>query len=214
MPSAASTSPVVEPTQVPARSIPVPSSVSAKAQAALAPNPMASTSRTFPPSDDVPAWNALISISNENIVAQLDPRVSQVPMSIESTDVAGVTLHQLLPSTLEPAFGSRLVLDIHGGGLVLGAWQASLDGARRTAATYATETVRHGSLQHLFAWPAAVGAVTAADVTAAARKYMDPRSLTAVVVGQIELVRAARHPRWPFALDDVPALLRPSGTGG
>jgi predicted Zn-dependent peptidase len=100
------------------------------------------------------------------------------------------------------------------GGLVLGTWQASLDGARRTAATYATETVRHGSLEHLFAWPAAVRAVTAANVTAAARKYMDPRSLTAVVVGQIERVRAARHPRWPFALDDVPALLRPSGTGG
>lgn len=100
------------------------------------------------------------------------------------------------------------------GGLVLGAWQASLDGARRTAATYATETVRRGSLEHLMAWPAAVDAVTAADVMAAARKYIDPRALTAVVVGQIDEVRAARHPRWPFALDEVPTLLRPSGEGG
>ncbi len=57
----------------------------------------------------------------------------------------------------------------------------------------------------------AVDAVTAEDVTAAARKYIDPRALTAVVVGQIEEVRAARHPRWPFALDDARALLRPSG---
>lgn len=96
------------------------------------------------------------------------------------------------------------------GGLVLAAWQASLDGARRTVVTYATETVRHGSLERLMAWPEAVRAVTAEDVTTAARTNIDPSVLTAVVVGQIAEVRTARHPRWPFPLDQVPALLRPS----
>jgi len=95
------------------------------------------------------------------------------------------------------------------GGLTLGRWQASLDGARNTAATYATETVRRGSLEALMDWPTAVRAVTAADVTAAARTYLQPSRLSAVLVGQIDEVRAARHPRWPVALDDVPAILRP-----
>ena len=106
---------------------------------------------------------------------------------------------------------SREELDQARGGLALGRWQESLDGARRTAATYAIETVRRGSLEHLTAWPAEVLAVTAEEVTAAAVEYIDPGAMTAVVVGQISDVRAARHPRWPVALDEVPSLLRPAG---
>ena len=105
---------------------------------------------------------------------------------------------------------SREELDQARGGLALGRWQESLDGARRTAATYAIETVRRGSLDHLAAWPAAVQSVTAEEVTAAAVGYINPGAMTAVVVGQIDEVRAARHPRWPFALDEVPSLLRPT----
>ncbi|MCY4398302.1 MAG: hypothetical protein OXE96_03015 [Gemmatimonadetes bacterium] len=106
---------------------------------------------------------------------------------------------------------SREELDQAKGGLALGRWQESLDGARRTAATYAVETVRRGSLDYLIAWPAAVLAVTAEEVTAAAVEYIDPGAMTAVVVGQIDDVRAARHPRWPVALDEVPSQLRPMG---
>ena len=105
---------------------------------------------------------------------------------------------------------SREELDQARGGLALGRWQESLDGARRTAATYAIETVRRGSLEHLTAWPAEVLAVTAEEVIAAAVEYIDPGAMTAVVVGQISDVRSARHPRWPVALDEVPSLLRPA----
>ena len=47
-------------------------------------------------------------------------------------------------------------------GMVLGKWQGSLDGARDASATYASETARFGSLDHLLKWPDAVRAVTAA----------------------------------------------------
>ncbi|MGH9200088.1 MAG: M16 family metallopeptidase [Vicinamibacterales bacterium] len=93
------------------------------------------------------------------------------------------------------------------GGLVLGKWQGSLDGARQTSATYASETARLGSLDRLMNWPAAVRAVTAEDVTVAARKYVHPERAGAVLIGQIEEVRRARHPRWPVALDDVATAL-------
>lgn len=89
------------------------------------------------------------------------------------------------------------------GGLVLGRWQGSLDGARQASLTYASETVRFGSLDHLMKWPDAVRAVTAEQVTAAAQKYIHPETIGTVLIGQIDEVRAARHPRWPVALDEV-----------
>jgi predicted Zn-dependent peptidase len=99
------------------------------------------------------------------------------------------------------------------GGLALGWWQDSLDGARRTAATYAVETIERGSLDHLLSWPRAVRAVTAEEVTASAQKYIDPEAMTAVVLGPIGEIRDAMHPRWPLALAEVPALLRPGASG-
>ncbi|MEX2529619.1 MAG: hypothetical protein WD960_02515 [Gemmatimonadota bacterium] len=93
------------------------------------------------------------------------------------------------------------------GGLVLSRWQGVLDGPRAAAETYAVELARHDSLDRLLAWPEAVLAVDPSDVTAVAAAYLQPERLTAVVVGPIEEVREARHPQWPFALDEVAELL-------
>ena len=89
------------------------------------------------------------------------------------------------------------------GGLVLGKWQGALDGARAASATYANETARYGSLDHVMKWPEAVRAVTAQRVSTVAQKYVHPDQLGVVVIGQIDAVRKARHPRWPVALDEV-----------
>jgi zinc protease len=91
------------------------------------------------------------------------------------------------------------------GGLVLGKWQGSLDGARAASATYAVETVRHGSLDRLTGWPSAVRAVTAENVRAAAETYVHPDRMVTVIIGQLDSVRKARHPRWPVTLDQVMA---------
>ena len=89
------------------------------------------------------------------------------------------------------------------GGLILSKWQASLDGARASSATYAVETVRRGSLDHLMSWPAAVRVVTAQVVRQAAQKYVHPEAMGIIVIGPLDEIRKARHPRWPLALDDV-----------
>jgi predicted Zn-dependent peptidase len=89
------------------------------------------------------------------------------------------------------------------GGLVLGRWEGSLDGARNASATYAVETARYGSLDRLRRWPDAVRAVTAKDVTAVAGTYVRPDDLAVVVIGPLDAVRKARHPRWPAALEEV-----------
>lgn len=89
------------------------------------------------------------------------------------------------------------------GGLVLSQWQRALDGAAAASATYAAETARRGAVDRLLGWPDAVRAVTAEDVRAAAERYIRPEQMRIVIVGQLEAVRRARHPRWPVTLDEV-----------
>ena len=89
------------------------------------------------------------------------------------------------------------------GGLVLSQWQRSLDGARAASATYAAETARRGGLDRLTGWPDTVRAVTAEQVRAAAERYIQPDQMRTVIIGQLEAVRKARHPRWPVSLDEL-----------
>jgi zinc protease len=89
------------------------------------------------------------------------------------------------------------------GALVLGAWQGALDGARQASATYAVETVNRGGVEELLKWPEAVQAVTAEQVKAVAQKYLKPIEMKTVIVGPIEKIRPARHPRWPVGLDEL-----------
>ncbi len=93
------------------------------------------------------------------------------------------------------------------GWLVDAAWRRSLELPTSASETFAVEHVRRGSTDHLMGWPDAVGAVTAEDVKRVAREYLDPSAFVNVVAGPIERIRAARHPRWPVALDDLEAEL-------
>ena len=93
-------------------------------------------------------------------------------------------------------------------GWLLGAvWQRSLELATDASRTFAIEHARRGGTDHLMGWPEAVRSVTAADVKAVARKYLDPAAFVTVVAGPLAEIRAARHPRWPVALADLEAEL-------
>ncbi len=93
-------------------------------------------------------------------------------------------------------------------GWLLGAvWQRSLELAADASRTFAIEGVRHGRAGRLMGWPDAVRAVTAGDVKRVAQEYLDPADFTTVVAGPLAEIRAARHPRWPVALDDLEAEL-------
>jgi predicted Zn-dependent peptidase len=100
------------------------------------------------------------------------------------------------------------------GTLILGTWQRSLDGAGEASATFALETVRHGSTTQILGWPSVVEPVTIAQVKHAAKTYLDPASLSVVVVGPIAHIRNARHPRWPAALDQLGFQLKSNETPG
>ena len=93
------------------------------------------------------------------------------------------------------------------GWLVNAVWRRSLELATSASETLAVAHVRHGGTDYLMGWPAMVRSVTGEDVKAIAREYLDPATFTTVVAGPLERIRAARHPRWPVALDDLEAEL-------
>ena len=93
------------------------------------------------------------------------------------------------------------------GWLVEAVWRRSLELATHASETLAVEQVRRGSTDHLMGWPEAVGSVTAEDIKAIAQEYLDPSAFVTVVAGPLARIRAARHPRWPVALDEVEAGL-------
>lgn len=86
-------------------------------------------------------------------------------------------------------------------------WQRSLEIATNASQTLSVEHARRGGTDHLMAWPETVTGVTAADVKRVAQEYMDPAAFVTVVAGPLAEIRAALHPRWPVALDELEAKL-------
>lgn len=93
------------------------------------------------------------------------------------------------------------------GWLVSAVWRRSLELATGASGTFAVEHVRRRGTDDLMGWPTMVRDVTVEDVQAVAQEYLDPAAFTIVVAGPLERIRAARHPRWPVALDDLEAEL-------
>ncbi|HXY91782.1 MAG TPA: alpha/beta hydrolase [Acidimicrobiia bacterium] len=104
---------------VPAREIPVPTSVSPEAQAVLAVGPMPSPE--YPELDDAEGWRKYIAATDEMVLGMFGESglMSAEGFEIEEISVDGVTVFVVTP----PAVGaddSRVYLDIHGGAFIVG----------------------------------------------------------------------------------------------
>jgi monoterpene epsilon-lactone hydrolase len=103
-------------TTIPARAIPVPAHLSAIAQAYLVPQQSISA---YPPIEDKGAWLAYVNTQNEAILPMLAGFFGNVSAEVEILDIGGTDVLIITPEQMDPA--SRcIVLDIHGGGLILG----------------------------------------------------------------------------------------------
>ena len=107
------------PIDVPPRTIPAPRSISPMAQASLA--PMSFAGGAYPPIDDTETWRAIISMSNDGLVAMLSERTSKIAATVTPIDVDGVPVFDITPADLSPNAAGRIHLDIHGGALIIGA---------------------------------------------------------------------------------------------
>jgi len=102
--------------RLPARDIPIPTSISPAAQAYLAPRPQPVAE--FPPLDDRAGWRAHIAAMEEGLIPRLRQMRSSISVEIEERDADGARIFDITPSGLLPD-DRGVVLDMHGGGLIL-----------------------------------------------------------------------------------------------
>ena len=99
--------------RLPARDIPVPSTVSREAQAVMARPPAESVE--FPALDDPQAWRAMIAADDGAIAAMMAGRAG-AQVTVENRDLAGGgRVCEITPAGLDDG-DERVYLDIHGGG--------------------------------------------------------------------------------------------------
>jgi len=109
--------------EVPARRIPPPASVSPEARAALSES-WAAGDVAYPPPDDLESWALVRQLADQAIVDRIAAQSAAIAASVETVELAGVTVHVLTPADLAADATNRVYLDIHGGALVFGAGDA------------------------------------------------------------------------------------------
>jgi epsilon-lactone hydrolase len=100
---------------VPARDIPLPTSVSPEAQAVLGMGSMTAAA-PWPPLDDAEAWRQMIAMQNGVVLSALAGRAAGTRVEQTTRIIDGVSVHVATPVDNDD---DRVVLDLHGGALIM-----------------------------------------------------------------------------------------------
>src|SRR6185295_16850100 len=119
MPIARSQTPARGPLEVPARTLPVPTTVSPEMQAVIA-APLSPTWNDVPKSTE--EWKTMSAPSAGRGLAALRERFA---VKSESIVVNGVQAYMVTPQTIPPANRNRLLVHVHGGCYVLGGGESA-----------------------------------------------------------------------------------------
>jgi acetyl esterase/lipase len=103
---------------LPARDIPVPSSVSPEAQAVLAMGPVGPV-QDWPAPDDLEAWRARVAGEAEQWATFMKAAAKSAATVTREIGVGGCTVHEILPDEVAPD-DRHVYLDIHGGAWAFG----------------------------------------------------------------------------------------------
>ena len=104
---------------VPARVVPVPTTVSAEAQAFLAMGPLQSAD--YPALDDAEGWRTMIAATDEMVLSMFRDSGLTSPAGFEVDEISanGVRIFVITPSDLDPT-DTRVYLEPHGGAFIVG----------------------------------------------------------------------------------------------
>jgi acetyl esterase/lipase len=110
---------------VPAKTLAPPSTVSPQLQRSI--SKLAAAPRLM--SDQLPRtteeWRAFIDGANAQSLALAPILEGLYPHTVKKSEIAGVTVREITPSTLDPAKAGRLLINLHGGGYVMNGGDAS-----------------------------------------------------------------------------------------
>ncbi len=104
---------------VPARDIPVPTSVSPEAQAILAAGIGGAAQPESPALDDHEGWRQRIAAQDEMVLGMIAPPADGFKATVTDLDIDGVVVYEIIPDGVDPD-DSRVYLEIHGGALIMG----------------------------------------------------------------------------------------------
>jgi len=110
---------------VPAKTIPIPKSISPEAQAFLAAVPRFSGGPT-PALDDVEGWRALAEMSDAMVVAAAQMNKASWPADTVTHHLPNAKLYEIIPTNADPDNDSRAILYLHGGGFFMGGGEAAI----------------------------------------------------------------------------------------
>ena len=111
------------------RTIPVPSSVSAEAQAVMAMGSAGVAERLaspppFPAPDDNVGWKAHIAAMDENLMLGVGAHAEAIGATVEQTTIDGVPVFHIIPPGADTSDDAPIYYDIHGGALIMGGGDA------------------------------------------------------------------------------------------
>jgi epsilon-lactone hydrolase len=106
---------------IPARTIPVPTTVSAELQKLIAPAWSGSRSMNFT-SDQ---WKDFQKQTDEQRAAALQPVKQKFHVSVQEEKIAGVRVFRVKPQAIAPDNRNRILVHVHGGAYVIGGGEAA-----------------------------------------------------------------------------------------
>ena len=107
---------------IPARTLPTPTTVSPELQKEIAP---AWNTNTSPAPTTNQQWKAMIQKDNEPEANKVDPLLKEFHVTLEHKTIAGVPVFLVKPDTIAQQNRNRLLLHVHGGGYVVFAGKAA-----------------------------------------------------------------------------------------
>jgi monoterpene epsilon-lactone hydrolase len=110
---------------VPARTIPIPKSISPEAQAFLAAVPRFSEGPK-PALDDVEGWRDLAERSDAMVIATAHMHKTRWPADTVTHQLPNAKLYEIIPDNADSAKDGRAILYLHGGGFFMGGGEAAI----------------------------------------------------------------------------------------
>ena len=117
---------------VPARTIPVPKTISPEAQAFLSHVPPVQGGE-LPDADDIEGWRAHVAQSDAGMIGMLKVMMAAYPVSSITHQPDKAPIYEVTPENLDPANDARAIFYIHGGGFNMGGGEAAIYAAAQLA---------------------------------------------------------------------------------